>query len=84
MFFESKFGLGYMLSGAFSTYGGPRGFGHTGSGGSMGYADPDPDAGIGYGYVMNQMTANMIGDARTVGLTEACYEAVGTHAPGMF
>ena len=48
----------------------------------MGYADPD--AGIGYGYVMNQMTANMIGDARTVGLTEACYEAVGTHAPGMF
>lgn len=82
MFFESKFGLGFMLSGAFSSYGGPRGFGHTGSGGSMGYADPD--AGIGYGYVMNQMMPNMIGDARTVGLTEACYEAVGTHVPGIF
>lgn len=79
MFFESKFGLGFMLSGAFSSYGGPRGFGHTGSGGSMGYADPD--AGIGYGYVMNQMTPNMIGDARTVGLTEASYQAIGARPP---
>jgi CubicO group peptidase (beta-lactamase class C family) len=82
MFFESKFGLGFMLAGVMSSYGGPRGFGHTGSGGSMGYADPD--AGLGYGYVMNQMTANMIGDARTVGLTEACYEAVGARVPNVF
>ena len=36
-----------------------------------------PDAAVGYGYVMNQMTANLVGDPRTVGLTEALYEAVG-------
>ena len=79
MFFETAIGLGFFLSSAFSSYGGPRGFGHTGTGGSMGFADPD--AGIGYGYVMNQLMPNMIGDARTVGLTEACYEAIGSRPP---
>lgn len=79
MFFETAIGLGFFLSSAFSSYGGPRGFGHTGTGGSMGFADPD--AGIGYGYVMNQLMPNMIGDARTVGLTEACYEAIGGRPP---
>lgn len=79
MFFETALGLGFFLSSAFSSYGGPRGFGHTGTGGSMGFADPD--AGIGYGYVMNHLMPNMIGDARTVGLTEACYEAVGGRPP---
>ena len=53
----------------------PGSFGHYGAGGSVGYADPA--AGVGYGYVMNQMTANLVGDPRTVGLTEALYEAVG-------
>ena len=75
MFFESKFGLGFMLSSAFSPYGGPSGFGHAGAGGSVGFADPD--VGVGFGYVMNQMTANLVGDPRTVGITEAVYEAVG-------
>ncbi|HMQ28184.1 MAG TPA: serine hydrolase domain-containing protein, partial [Acidimicrobiales bacterium] len=79
MFFETALGLGFFLSSGFSNYGGPRGFGHTGTGGSMGFADPD--AGIGYGYVMNQLMPNMIGDARTVALTEACYEAVGGRPP---
>ncbi|MBL8777091.1 MAG: beta-lactamase family protein [Acidimicrobiales bacterium] len=79
MFFETALGLGFFLSSAFSSYGGPRGFGHTGTGGSMGFADPD--AGIGYGYVMNHLMPNMIGDARTVGLTEACYEAIGGRPP---
>lgn len=79
MFFETALGLGFFLSSGFSNYGGPRGFGHTGTGGSMGFADPD--AGIGYGYVMNHLMPNMIGDARTVGLTEACYEAIGGRPP---
>jgi CubicO group peptidase (beta-lactamase class C family) len=76
MFFESKFGLGFMLSSAFSPYGGPNGFGHAGAGGSVGFADPD--VAVGFGYVMNQMTANLVGDPRTVGLTESLYEAVGS------
>lgn len=79
MFFETAIGLGFFLSSSFSSYGGPRGFGHTGTGGSMGFADPD--AGIGFGYVMNHLMPNMIGDARTVGLTEAGYEAIGALPP---
>ena len=81
MFFPTVLGMGFFLSSGFSNYGGPRGFGHTGTGGSMGFADPD--AHIGYGYVMNQLLPNMIGDARTVALTEACYEAVGGVPPAI-
>jgi len=75
LFFESKFGLGFMCSSPFSPYGGPNGFGHAGAGGSVGFADPD--VGIGFGYVMNQMTGNIVGDPRTIGISEALYEAVG-------
>ncbi len=81
MFFPTVLGLGFFLSSGFSSYGGPRGFGHTGTGGSMGFADPD--AGIGFGYVMNQLLPNMIGDVRTVGLTEAAYEAIGGRPPSI-
>ena len=81
MFFPTVLGLGFFLSSGFSSYGGPRGFGHTGTGGSMGFADPD--AGIGFGYVMNQLLPNMIGDVRTVGLTEAAYEAIGGRPPAI-
>ena len=44
-----------------------RSFGHAGAGGSLGYADPD--AKVGYGYVMNQMGGGLTGDPRTIGLT---------------
>jgi CubicO group peptidase (beta-lactamase class C family) len=47
----------------------PNAFGHTGWGGSFGYADPD--AGIGAAYVMNRMGPDLIGDARAVGLAQA-------------
>ena len=73
--FETQFGLGYMLSCPFSPYGGPRGFGHSGAGGSMAFADPDH--GIAFGYVMNRMLANLAGDPRTTGLVRAVYDAVG-------
>ena len=67
----SKFGLGFMLPSAFSPVGGPSSFGHYGAGGSLGYGDPDNE--IGFGYVMNRMEANLTGDPRTLGLTEAVY-----------
>lgn len=75
LMFETSFGLGYMLSCPFSPYGGPRGFGHSGAGGSMAFADPEH--GIAFGYAMNRMLANLAGDPRTTGLVQAVYDAVG-------
>jgi CubicO group peptidase (beta-lactamase class C family) len=65
----SRFGLGFMLDGEFAPVLSPRSFGHPGAGGSLGYADPD--ARVGYGYVMNQMAAGIAGDPRTVALNDA-------------
>jgi CubicO group peptidase (beta-lactamase class C family) len=63
-----------MLNSAFSPLLGPRSFGHAGAGGSLGFADPD--AGIGFGYVMNQMQQNLAGDPRTIGLITAVRECL--------
>jgi len=54
---------------------GPRAFGHAGAGGSLGFADRD--AGIGFGYVMNQMQLGMTGDQRTASLVDVVYVARG-------
>lgn len=57
------------------TYGPNRNtFGHSGWGGSFGCADPD--AGIGIGYAMNQMYANLRGDPRSLALLEALYASL--------
>jgi CubicO group peptidase (beta-lactamase class C family) len=50
---------------------GPGGtaFGHTGWGGSFGYADPA--TGIGAAYAMNRMGPELVGDARAVALANA-------------
>ena len=67
---ETRFGLGFMLTNTFVPLGpNPRAFGHSGAGGSLGFADLD--AGIGFGYVMNQMQNNLSGDPRVAGLIEA-------------
>jgi CubicO group peptidase (beta-lactamase class C family) len=52
----------------------PRAFGHTGYGGSYGFADPE--AGVGVGYVMNQMGASLIGDARGANLVRALHACI--------
>lgn len=70
----TRFGLGFMLSTAFSPFGGPGTFGHPGAGGSVGFCDPE--RGMGFGYVMNKMQANLSGDPRVAGLTKAVYEAL--------
>ena len=46
-----------------------KAFGHTGWGGSFGFADLE--AGIGAAYVMNRMGPDLIGDARAVALCAA-------------
>lgn len=66
---ETKFGMGFMCHDGILPLTGPRSYGHAGAGGSIGFADPD--LGIGYGYVMNQMSGSLVGDPRTMGLTEA-------------
>lgn len=75
LMFETLFGLGFMRSSVFSPYGSPQGFGHSGAGGSMAFADPE--TGVAFGYVMNRMLANLAGDPRTTALVRAVYEAIG-------
>jgi CubicO group peptidase (beta-lactamase class C family) len=65
----TRFGLGFMLNSDFSPLLGPTSFGHAGAGGSLGFADPE--SGVAFGYVMNQMQQNLAGDARTLGLLAA-------------
>jgi len=75
LFFETRFGLGFMTTSPFAPYGGPNNFGHAGAGGSLGFADPDRQ--IGFGYVMNKMHQNLSGDPRTLALIDATYAAIG-------
>jgi len=71
----SRFGLGYRLSHPAARYGpNPHTFGHTGAGGSLGFADPD--AKIGFGYTMNQMGSHMFVDPRVAALLEALYASL--------
>ena len=55
-------------------FGGARSFGSPGTGGALGFADPDVE--IGYGYVTSQMGMTFTGDPRDVALREALYSAL--------
>ena len=67
-----RFGLGYRLTQPAALYGpNPRTFGHTGAGGSLGFADPD--AKVGFAYTMNQMGSHILLDPRVVALLDALY-----------
>ncbi|OUS26320.1 hypothetical protein A9Q99_19020 [Gammaproteobacteria bacterium 45_16_T64] len=71
----TRFGPGFLLQQeghAEMSFGlGKRAFGHPGSGGSLGFADPD--SGIGFGYVMNQMGPYVMVDPRARSLVDALY-----------
>jgi CubicO group peptidase (beta-lactamase class C family) len=49
-------------------------FGHSGAGGSIGFADPD--RGLGVGYAMNQMQTNLDDDTRGGRLIRAVYDCL--------
>jgi len=53
---------------------GPSSFGHSGAGGSVGFADPD--RGLAFGYAMNQMQTNLDGDTRAGRLINAVYRCL--------
>jgi CubicO group peptidase (beta-lactamase class C family) len=71
---EVQFSLGFMKPCRNWRFGGDRSFGSPGSGGSLGFADPD--TGIGYAYVTSQMGTTFTGDPRDVALREALYAAL--------
>jgi CubicO group peptidase (beta-lactamase class C family) len=47
-------------------------FGHPGAGGSLAFADPEN--GLGFAYVMNQMETGVLPKARSIGLVQALYD----------
>jgi CubicO group peptidase (beta-lactamase class C family) len=77
-----QFSLGFMKSSAVWPFGSKSSFGSPGSGGSLGFADPE--AGIGYAYVTSQMGTRLTGDLRDVALRNALYSAIPSSrtAPG--
>jgi CubicO group peptidase (beta-lactamase class C family) len=73
---HTRFGLGFFMTQPMIPFGpNPRAFGHPGAGGSIAFADPD--AGIGFAYVMNQMQAGVAGDPRGYRLIKAVYAGLG-------
>ena len=54
---------------------GPKAFGHAGAGGSLGFAEPE--LGLSFGYVMNQMGAGILLNERGQTLVDALYQSQG-------
>jgi len=69
-----QFSLGFMKPSAAWRFGSPRSFGSPGSGGSLGFADPE--VGVGYAYVTSQMGTTLTGDPRDVALRDALYSVI--------
>ena len=72
---ESCFGLGFMLGKSFGAANPSTAFGHAGAGGSLSFADPA--AGVGFGYVMNDLRFDPKGDPRNEELVRAVYRSLG-------
>jgi CubicO group peptidase (beta-lactamase class C family) len=73
---RSCFGLGFMLGNSFGAANSATAFGHAGAGGSLAFADPD--ARLGFGYVMNDLRFDMTeGDPRSSELVKAVYRVLG-------
>jgi CubicO group peptidase (beta-lactamase class C family) len=70
----TTFGMGFMTHGEHSTFGGPGSFGHSGAGGSFGFAQPQHD--LAMAYVMNTMMVTIEEDPRRHRLTQAVLQSV--------
>jgi len=77
MALPTRFGLGFEITAPnaeFSFGPGARSWGHNGSGGALGFVDPD--RGIAFGYVMNRMAwTERRDDARWFPILDAVYDA---------
>lgn len=67
----TRFGYGFMLHCDELVLTQDGAFGHYGSGGSLGFADPE--TGMSFGYVMNQMGGGIASDPRSVSLLQAAH-----------
>jgi CubicO group peptidase (beta-lactamase class C family) len=72
---EQHIGQGFWVSSPFAPFGGEGSFGHTGAGGSYGFADPENNLAV--GYVMNKMASGMLGDPRARRLIKGVYASIG-------
>ncbi|MFJ2177006.1 serine hydrolase domain-containing protein [Streptomyces sp. NPDC087851] len=73
---NTRFGLGFMLHGPAAPLLAPGSFGHPGSGGSLGFADPE--SGIAFGYVTNGLRRGVTADARPQALVRAVRAAISS------
>jgi CubicO group peptidase (beta-lactamase class C family) len=71
---EMQYSLGFMKTNPTVTFGSEGSYGHPGSGGAMGFADPK--TGIGYAYVTSQMGTALAGDPRDIALRDVVYSAI--------
>ncbi|MBW2401514.1 MAG: beta-lactamase family protein, partial [Deltaproteobacteria bacterium] len=76
----SRFGLGFSLPPMLARGCGEGAFGHPGAGGSLGFADPE--ARLGFGYVMNRMHLAAEPDPRAHTLVKATYACLENAAGG--
>jgi CubicO group peptidase (beta-lactamase class C family) len=74
LFGEIRYSLGFMKPSPVWPFGSESSFGSPGSGGALGFADPD--LGIGYGYLTSQMGTTLTGDPRDVALRNAIYSVI--------
>lgn len=72
---DARFSLGFAKTSPKDSFGSLSSFGHPGAGGSCGFADPE--ARIGYGYVMNRMGTYLPADPRDLALRDAIYRSIG-------
>ena len=71
----SYFSLGFLRPGPNGFFGSSqRAFGGPGAGGSFAFADPD--AHLGYAYVMNKMDFHLVDDPREKALRDAVYRGI--------
>ena len=71
---QMRFGLGFELNLPHGHLGQEGAFGHSGAGGSLGFADPTAE--IAFAYVMNKMQLVASDDPRTLGLIAAVHESL--------
>ncbi|MEM9175088.1 MAG: serine hydrolase domain-containing protein [Myxococcota bacterium] len=70
-----RYGLGYMLRSDFMPLSpSEHAFGHPGAGGSIGMADPD--AKVGFGFVMNRMSQGLVGGPTGFAVLKTFFDAL--------
>jgi CubicO group peptidase (beta-lactamase class C family) len=71
---EWQLSLGFAKPDPGFPFGSPSAFGTPGTGGSIGFADPQ--TGVGYAYVLNRLGAKQGTDSRELALREALYRSI--------